>query len=198
VTIRAATLDDLEAMRRVCLLTGDSGRDATGRWSNDGLLPDVYLEPYLRFPHAVAWVVDEGSEVVGYLVGVVDTAEFALWWREIWVPEFVGRHAEAADHVEEAWLFEAGTCPELMLRLVAITGYPAHLHVDLLPQAQGRGLGRELLRTLGAELVRRDVPGVHLGVGEANLAAAAFYRRLGFDSRAPGIMSSPSSRLVTS
>ncbi len=109
-----------------------------------------------------------------------------------------GGTADTSPRDDEVWLFEGGTHPELMLRLVAITGYPAHLHIDLLPQAQGRGLGRELLRTFGEELIVREVPGVHLGVGEANVGAAAFYRRLGFDEPAPGVMSSPSARLVGS
>ncbi|MFC7488694.1 GNAT family N-acetyltransferase [Knoellia sp. CPCC 206453] len=198
MTIRPATLDDLEAMRRVCLLTGDSGQDATGRWSSDGLLPDVYLEPYVRYPAALGWVVQEGGHVAGYVVGVADTDDFANWWRQSWVPEFVGRHGDTSSRDDEMWLFDGGTRPELMLRLVAATGYPAHLHIDLLPEAQGRGLGRELLRTFGEELVVRDVAGVHLGVGEDNVGAAAFYRRLGFDEPAPGVMSSPSARLARS
>jgi ribosomal protein S18 acetylase RimI-like enzyme len=183
-------------MRRVCLLTGDSGRDATGRWSDDGLLPDVFLEPYVRYPTALGWVVQEGDTVLGYVVGVADTEAFATWWRHSWVPEFIERHGDTAPNHDELWLFDGGTRPELMLRLVEITGYPAHLHIDLLPEAQGRGLGRELLRTFGEELVVRGVNGVHLGVGEDNVGAAAFYRRLGFDEPAPGVMSSPSARLA--
>lgn len=196
MTIRRATIDDLGAMRRVCLLTGDSGADATGRWSDDGLVPDVYLEPYLRYPHGLAWVVDEGAGAVGYVIAVADTADFAAWWRRSWVDEFVDRHGRTAEHDDEAWLFAGGTHPETMTAAAKQAGYAAHLHIDLLPQAQGRGLGRKLLRTLGEELDHRGVPGVHLRVGEANVGAAAFYRRLGFDSPQPYVMTSPSSRLA--
>lgn len=183
-------------MRRVCLLTGDSGRDATGRWSDDGLVPDVYLEPYLRYRDGVAWVVDEGEVAVGYLVGVADTADFARWWRRTWVEEFVARHGAVAEHDEETWLFAGGTEPERMVVPTVVDAFPAHLHVDLLPQAQGRGWGRLLLRTFGEELVRLGVPGVHLGVGSDNVGAAAFYRRLGFAEPQPGLMTSTSSQLV--
>ncbi|MEO7269210.1 MAG: GNAT family N-acetyltransferase [Knoellia sp.] len=196
MTIRSATLDDLGAMRRVCLLTGDSGTDATGRWSDDGLIPDVYLEPYLRYPDGLAWVVDEGAGPIGYVVAVADTADFAAWWQRSWVEKFVARHGRTAPSDDEAWLFAGGTRPERMLTPIALGAFPAHLHVDLLPQAQGRGLGRELLRILGHELVRRDVAGIHLGVGESNVGAAAFYQRLGFDSPAPYVMTAPSSRLA--
>src|SRR5690606_41176632 len=57
--------------------------------------------------------------------------------------------------------------------------HPAHLHIDLLPETQGHGLGRRLIATLFAELTRRGVPGLHLGMDPNNTGAAAFYERLG-------------------
>ena len=57
--------------------------------------------------------------------------------------------------------------------------YPAHLHIDLLPETQGQGLGRRLIETLFAELRRRGVKGLHLGMNPENTGAAAFYERLG-------------------
>jgi GNAT superfamily N-acetyltransferase len=56
--------------------------------------------------------------------------------------------------------------------------FPAHLHVNLLPRAQGRGVGRRLLETLFDALA--GVAGIHLGVAPENERAAAFYAHLGF------------------
>lgn len=180
MTVRRAGLDDLAAMREVCVRTGDNGADATGRWSDDGLLPDVYLEPYLRYADGLAWVVDEGSGPIGYLVGAADTQAFVRWWERAWVDEFVRRHGRAPRSDEERWLFDGGTRPELMMRDVPLGQYPAHLHIDLLPEAQGRGYGRRLMHVLGEELRNRGVPGVHLGVSVQNASAVAFYDHLGF------------------
>lgn len=196
MTIRPATIDDLAAMRRICLLTGDSGLDATGRWSSDELLADVFLEPYLRYPTGLGWVVDEEGGVVGYLVAAADTSDFVAWWRGSWVAEFTARHGATPERAEEKWLYDAGTQPELQLDRFDVRAFPAHLHIDLLPVAQGRRLGQALMRTLGEELQRRAVPGVHLGFGEDNVRAAAFYRRLGFDEPSPGVMTCPTSRLT--
>jgi GNAT superfamily N-acetyltransferase len=61
-----------------------------------------------------------------------------------------------------------------------IADYPAHLHINLLPAAQGHGWGRTLMDTLLGDLARRKVPGIHLGVGASNTGAIAFYKKMGF------------------
>jgi ribosomal protein S18 acetylase RimI-like enzyme len=58
--------------------------------------------------------------------------------------------------------------------------YPAHLHIDLLPELQGRGIGRRLIDTVLDRLREASVPGVQLGVDPRNTSAQAFYTRLGF------------------
>lgn len=57
--------------------------------------------------------------------------------------------------------------------------FPAHLHINLLAHARGRGLGRLLLETLLAELRAAGAGGVHLGVARSNTGGQAFYRALG-------------------
>jgi len=64
--------------------------------------------------------------------------------------------------------------------LPELAGYPAHLHIDLLPGYQGHGLGRRLMDAFLAELRARGVGSVHLGMDPANTGARAFYDRLGF------------------
>jgi len=56
-----------------------------------------------------------------------------------------------------------------------VARYPAHLHIDLLPVLQGRGVGREMMSRLLEELRTRKVPGVHLGVDARNQRAVGFY-----------------------
>ena len=58
--------------------------------------------------------------------------------------------------------------------------YPSHLHIDLLPEAQGQGFGRRLIERLIGQLDERGSSGVHLGVSKANHRAIAFYRHVGF------------------
>ena len=58
--------------------------------------------------------------------------------------------------------------------------YPAHLHIDLLPRLQGKGVGRALMERLPDALDQRKVTGVHLDVAPGNRRAIGFYQRLGF------------------
>ncbi len=169
---------DLAALRRICLLTGDRGKDGTGRFSDDGILPDVFLEPYLTLAPETAWVVETDGEPVGYLVSTLDTRAFSDRWRAEWTPEYRRRHplpepgAEWLDRIaDEAyfWLDD---------------GFPAHLHIDLLPEAQGQGAGRALMRELGLAALAAAVPGIHLVMSSENTAARAFYDRLGFSQLA--------------
>jgi ribosomal protein S18 acetylase RimI-like enzyme len=177
--IRGYRPADLAALREICLLTGDGGRDATGRWSSDDLLPDVFLEPYVTLEPSTAWVVELHDRPVGYLVATLDTAAFADRWREEWSPVFAVRHARTADDPNEQWLRDAGYNPDWMLG-PQVEAFPAHLHIDLLPVAQGSGWGRGLMRELGRAAVAVGVPGIHLAMARENGRALAFYERLGF------------------
>lgn len=59
--------------------------------------------------------------------------------------------------------------------------FPAHLHIDLLPEYQRQGYGRLLMDHFLARLRAANVKGVHLVMAEGNHDADAFYQRMGFD-----------------
>lgn len=60
------------------------------------------------------------------------------------------------------------------------TEYPAHLHIDLAPQAQGNGLGTHLLQHLILHLKEKRISGLMLDVATDNTGAQRFYARNGF------------------
>jgi ribosomal protein S18 acetylase RimI-like enzyme len=171
---------DRDDVYEICVRTGARGSDARGQFSSDSLLPDVYAGPYLEFAPELAFVVDDGERVTGYILGVADTRAFVSWFRAVWLPRFAEAHPLAGDlAASERRVIEAGFRPERML-IPELEDYPAHLHIDLLPEAQGAGLGRRLVETLGAALRVGGVPGLYLQVDPANTGAIAFYERLAF------------------
>jgi ribosomal protein S18 acetylase RimI-like enzyme len=126
---------------------------------------------------------DDGSgRPLGYVVGVPDTMAFEQtrersWWPDLRALYPIDRSemmTEADQHLVRAIHHPYPPSSEI------VEDHPSHLHIDLLPEAQGAGLGRVLIDTLGAALARRGSTGVYVGVSAVNTSALAFYRKVGF------------------
>ena len=182
--IRAYQPADLDAVYDICVRTADGGRDARGRYSSDRLVGDIFAAPYVTREPELAHVVDDGTgTAVGYILGTADTAAFVRWYRAEWLP---ARTYPDPPAPQDAGMVALHRRPERML-VPELAGYPAHLHIDLLPGWQGKGLGRELMAAFLGSLAAAGVPKVHLGVASTNVAARAFYQRMGFhEIRVPG------------
>ena len=187
MTLRPYRPADRAAVRIICIRTGASGQDATGTTVDDELLPDTFALPYVEYAPDLAFVVDDEEGAAGYVIAVADTADFVRWYRTEWMPRLQRRYASLDPSSSTDSLVRMAFDPERMLTPEA-REYPAHLHIDLLPSMQGRGLGRAMIERVCTELAARGVPGVHLVAAEENAGALAFYPRVGFAelSRAPG------------
>ncbi|OJU38838.1 MAG: GNAT family N-acetyltransferase [Microbacterium sp. 69-10] len=168
-------------MYEVCVKTADVGRDATGLFRDDRLWGDIFAVPYVERHPDLAWVVESADgRTIGYVVSTDDTEAFETWFRDEWWPGVADRYplsGESEPTRQDAMIgFATRRAPGLAAHAAE---YPAHLHIDLLPETQGQGLGRRLIETLFDELRRRGVAGLHLGMNPANAAAGAFYERLG-------------------
>lgn len=58
--------------------------------------------------------------------------------------------------------------------------FPAHLHINLLPEYQRRGWGVQLIGALVERLREEECRGLYLGVGASNTGAVKFYEHDGF------------------
>lgn len=185
--IEPAGLHDLPGAYRVCLLTGEAGEDATDLYADPDLLGHVYVGPYLARGVDSQLVVVDDAGVCGYLLSADDTAAFEAWAERTWWPPLRARYPLRDEGTRDAEVVRLIHAPETTPAELA-TAYPAHLHIDLLERARGRGLGRVLIERLLTDLRGRAVPGVHLGVDDANANAIGFYEHLGFRevAREPG------------
>lgn len=172
---------DRDAVYDVCVRTAYNGGDSRDLYPDLELMPSIFVGPYTVLEPDLAFVVDDGDRAAGYIVGAADTADFFRRYRSDWLPTLADHFplptTPPATPSEE--MIDLMHHPERMFPPEA-AGYPAHLHICLLPGHQRSGYGRELMETLGKALTSRGVSAVHLGMVTANTPARAFYDRLGF------------------
>jgi ribosomal protein S18 acetylase RimI-like enzyme len=179
-SVRPAVPADTASAYRICLRTGADGADATDRYRDPELLGHLYLGAYLSLAPEFAFILaDENDQPVGYTVGVPDTLAFERRCELHWWPRLRDRYPIGSGDDADADLIRQLHAP-YRTDVALATRYPAHLHIDLLPQAQGQGHGRRLMDRLLGALAAAGAAGVHLGVSAANTGAVAFYQRLGF------------------
>jgi ribosomal protein S18 acetylase RimI-like enzyme len=143
---------------------------------------DIFAAPYVTLEPEHAHVLDDGTgSAVGYVLGTADTEKFVQRYRDEWMPAVADRCPPPADppRTPDDEMLALHHHPERML-VPELAGYPAHLHIDVLPEFQGHGWGRALIEEFLAGLCAAGVPAVHLGMSPANVGARAFYDRLGF------------------
>lgn len=182
--IRPAAADDHAALNLVCLRTGDSGKDATAREDDPDLLGMIYATPYQVLEPDFAFAIEGPDGVCGYTFGALDTARFYARMETEWFPPLRRRlpdpGPEQANWHGSDWARYAIHHPEYVFP-PALHAYTAHGHIDLLPEARGRNIGRTAMGLLMQRLERRGAAGLHLQVSPVNLGAQAFYRKLGFE-----------------
>ena len=181
MVIRPFRGGDEASLYEVCRRTANSGEDATGHHDDPDLLGHVYIGPYLRLEPDFALVLADDDGSAGYVIGTPDTRDFEARCERSWWPPLRQQYPlESYDEGDRDFrlvrlLYAPHTPPDDV-----VAEHPAHLHIDLLPRAQGQGHGRRLMTALFDRFRAAGAGGVHLGVSRANQRAIAFYDRLGF------------------
>lgn len=178
--IRPYHREDLAALYQICLQTADGGADASHLFSDKELIGSYYAAPYGFFEPEVCFMVSFNDQVCGYIVGCKSSLNFAKQCEENWFPALRLQHALKGKM--------DNTLSERVVSLIhtgyqprpEYADYPAHLHINLLPNTQGHGLGRQLITTFLDKLRELKVSGVHLEVSTTNRAAISFYEKVGF------------------
>jgi ribosomal protein S18 acetylase RimI-like enzyme len=186
IQIRNYQPEFLPDLYRICLETGDSGKDASPQFTDLELLGAFYAAPYAILEPDLTFVLRDETGVCGYILGTRDSNRFADWMNHEWLTTWQTKHPLT---VQAHVIPETLSYQERIIGLIhrgyapydCVPEYPAHLHIDLLPRAQGKGWGRTLMNTFLNRLRELEVPGVHLGVGTSNSGAIQFYERLGFE-----------------
>lgn len=197
---------DRDRVRHICFVTGYMGDPVDWLWRDAASFADLFTGYYTDQEPESAFVVTLDGVVSGYLLGCVDTRR-------------AGTPAGALAHhaLRRALLVRRGTAGVLWRGMadgiadlargrmkpseaeLIDPRWPAHLHIDLLPEARGRGAGGRLMRAWFDRMASLGVPGVHLQMWAENASADAFFRAMGFEPHGrlvpmPGVRSPEGAR----
>jgi ribosomal protein S18 acetylase RimI-like enzyme len=174
---------DEDAVYDVCLKTGIAGQDATHLYSDPKALGHIFVGPYLHLEPELAFVLEDSQGVCGYVLGALDSARFYRAYLERWLPELRKFRPDPCGNPAE-WTPTEKAYHQYHHPKIYFPGhfrdYPSHLHIDLLPRAQGRGNGQRMMATLLERLRQLGATGVHLSMASTNSRAERFYQKLGF------------------
>ena len=160
--LRPATEADLPGLYAVCLKTGDSGKDGTALHDDPTLLGTFFVGPYVVLEPDLAFTLEGPAGAAGYLLGALDTPAFNRRFEAEWlVPLRRAVRDPGADPAawrQSDWVRRLIHEPGLVFPPVLLP-YPAHAHIDLLPEAHSRDVVHAPLR-LAERVVAEDPPGV--------------------------------------
>jgi ribosomal protein S18 acetylase RimI-like enzyme len=205
VLVRPYDVGDRARVRHICFVTGYMGEPVAWQWRDSESFSNIFTGYYTDAEPQSALVAEIDGQVMGYLLGCVDSSR-------AWNPgTVVGRQI-----TRRGIAFRPGTSKFVWRALgdvvvdaarkrlppapLADPRWPAHLHIDLLRQARGRGVGAALMRRWLDSLRVAGIAGCHLETFAENTAAVAFFEAMGFEKRrsaipAPGLRSRSGDRL---
>ncbi len=180
IEIRSYLPSDLESLYKICLLTAKSGKEATQIYTDPKLVGHFYAAPYAILEPELTFIATLDGKPSGYILGTKNSADFRNKTEEKWFPDLRKKYPlpkdddDSADAniirlIHKGYFFKEGH-----------HDYPAHLHINLLPITQGKGLGKEIMLTFIHKLKELNVTALHLEVGKKNIQAIGFYRKMGF------------------
>lgn len=168
IEIRKAEKCDLEKVEYICRMTaGELARrdEQVGR-----VVSLTYSTYYIEHETENCFVLCDNENVVGYIICSADVKKF----RKAFYKDYIKRIAEINKHeaVKAAFI----PIPYMLLKWC----YPAHLHINLLPEYQSRGYGTLMINALLSELGAKSVKAVMLLADAENKGAVKFYEKNGF------------------
>ena len=179
-SIRSYKFADTSAAYKICLKTGNSGQDATHLFSDPLVLGHIYVGPYMEFEPQSVFILEDDQGPCGYIMGVLDSQKYYQWMHSEWLPKI------RVDYKKPTGDPDTWNKTEKITNLLfqpesqrLFPGFPAHLHIDLLSRAQGKGQGKLMMDRFIDYLRYNKISGVHLELSSKNDRAFNFYRKYG-------------------
>jgi Acetyltransferases len=166
-TIRRFKEKDREQVEQICIATAPEMAKKNELLQNAIL--NVFCYYYIEQEKENCFVVEnDENEAVGYVFCAKD---FHTWEQKFEKIYLKGIENPIAESIGKATINGLKPFAE---------EYPAHLHIDIHPDYQKKGLGTKLIDALKIHLDEHHVKGLMLSVGIDNEKGKNFYRKYGF------------------
>jgi len=179
-SIRSYKSADTSAAYEICLKTGNSGQDATHLFSDPLVLGHIYVGPYMEFEPQSVFILEDDQGPCGYIMGVLDSQTYYQWMHSEWLPKIRVDYKKPTGN-PDTW-DETEKITNLLFQPESqrlFPDFPAHLHIDLLSRAQGKGQGKLMMDHFIDYIRKNKIPGVHLELSVNNDRAFGFYCKYG-------------------
>ncbi|MFT4201582.1 GNAT family N-acetyltransferase [Gordonia sp. (in: high G+C Gram-positive bacteria)] len=192
-TIRPYNASDRAELLTLARRAGESA-PSESLWGHEPSELDVYLTPYLDDEPESAFVAEADGKLVGYLVGSLGTGKVKseddrmtaaiAQYRLFLIPSVVRFLLRAAVDSMRNRGRSAGELDD--------PRWPAHLHINVAPEARGTGAAGELVAAFVDHARESGCPGIYLQTLVENERATRFFTRHGFEPhgdapRVPGM-----------
>ena len=160
--IRKYRQSDFDKVAEICEITNIS--PFMGR----NMLLGAFCSYYVEREPQNCFVAVVGGQVVGYIL----CAEDSRLWSGVFKSEYIEKTKSLLLRLSGRSLIAAP--------LEFYNRYPAHLHINISPEYQRRGIGTKLMDDLTVHLSEKKVRGLMLTVAKSNTKGRRFYEKYGF------------------
>lgn len=168
MTVRPYKNADCEDVRFVCL-NSDGPCKMSEKKKN--FILDTYCNYFIEREAENCFVAtDDSGKAIGYILCAENFDRF----RECYINEYFSKLKKYEFKLRKSALKSIESQEKYK------EDYPAHLHIDILPDYQHMGLGKKLMDTLCSHLRQKGVKGIMLTVWKYNDNARKFYEKYGF------------------
>ncbi|MBP3696994.1 MAG: GNAT family N-acetyltransferase [Clostridia bacterium] len=166
-TVRKYEDKDYKSVQFACLNSEGLNDDPP---ATQAFILDTFCNYYIEKEPENCFVLDDDGKTVGYVICAENFDKFKPVYDAEYLPlskQYEGRYE---------W---ASTAYVLHEKYKAT--YPAHLHIDILPEYHRKGYGGKLINALFEHLRSKGICGVMLTAGARNETGKGFYKKYGFE-----------------
>ncbi len=167
LSIRKFENKDYENVQYVCLHSEEGHVDPPDLQE---FVLHTFCDYYIDNEPENCFVLDDDGKAVGYVICAENYDKYKQIFDEKYLP--LNKHLDEGLY---RWAVNS-----TVLQKKYKESFPAHLHIDLLPQYQRKGYGGKLINALFDHLKNKGVCGVMLTAGPQNETGVNFYKKYGF------------------